>query len=163
MFIRTALAPTLISLPPNSLELTVASFKLCNHTLFIGTFYRPPSSSNDISILGSTLSKLPPSLLANLTLVGDFNVHCVSSSTSPLYSELRSVENSYSLHQHISTPTHFSLNGYPSIIDLIFTPSTFPTSHIILPPVSTSDHNAILSFISLPSSTSITPKHLHHH
>ena len=80
------------------------------------------------------------------------NVNYTSSSTSPLFLELKSLAESYSLSQVISDPTHFSHAGTPSIIDLAFIPSTFHSNHSILPPVSSSDHNAILLSVSLPFS-----------
>ena len=109
------------------------------------------------------LSNLSSSILSNLILVGDFNVNYTSSSTSPLFLELKSLAESYSLSQVISDPTHFSHAGTPSIIDLAFIPSTFHSNHSILPPVSSSDHNAILLSVSLPLSFPRPYKSSHRH
>ena len=152
MLIISSLSPLLVSLPSNSSELLLSSITHRKHRLFIGTFYRPPSSTMAISSLLSLLSNLSSSILSNLILVGDFNVNYVSSSSSPFFLELKSFADSYSLSQVISDPTHFSHAGTPSIIDLAFIPSTFTSNYLILPPLSSSDHNAILLSVFLPFS-----------
>ena len=152
MLIISSLSPSLVSLPSNSSELLLSSITHRKHRLFIGTFYRPPSSTMAISSLLSLLSNLSSSILSNLILVGDFNVNYVSSSSSPFFLELKSFADSYSLSQVISDPTHFSHAGTPSIIDLAFIPSTFTSNYLILPPLSSSDHNAILLSVFLPFS-----------
>ena len=157
MLIISSLSPSLISLPSNSSELLLSSITHRKHRLFIGTFYRPPSSTMAISSLLSLLSNLSSSILSNLILVGDFNVNYVSSSSSAFFLELKSFADSYSLSQVISDPTHFSHAGTPSIIDLAFIPSTFTSNYLILPPLSSSDHNAILLCIS--SIFSFSPFH----
>ena len=145
MMISSSLSPSLVSLPSNSTELLLSSITHHKHRLFIGTFYCPPSSNTAIASLSSVLSNLSSYILSNLILVGDFNVNYTSSSTSPLFLVLKSLAESYSLSQVISDPTHFSHAGTPSIIDLTFIPSTFHSSHSILPPVSSSD---IMQFLS---------------
>ena len=152
MLIISSLSPLLVSLPSNSSELLLSSITHRKHRLFIGTFYRPPSSTMAISSLLSLLSNFSSSILSNLILVGDFNVNYVSSSSSPFFLELKSFADSYSLSQVISDPTHFSHAGTPSIIDLAFIPSTFTSNYLILPPLSSSDHNAILLSVFLPFS-----------
>ena len=152
MLIISSLSPSLVSLPSNSSELLLSSITHRKHRLFIGTLYRPPSSTMAISSLLSLLSNLSSSILSNLILVGDFNVNYVSSSSSPFFLELKSFADSYSLSQVISDPTHFSHAGTPSIIDLAFIPSTFTSNYLILPPLSSSDHNAILLSVFLPFS-----------
>ena len=84
MYISSHLSSSIVSSPPNNLELLLASFEFCNHSISIGTFYRPPSSSFAISTLASVFSNLRSSILSNLILVGDFNVYFSSSSTTPL-------------------------------------------------------------------------------
>ena len=152
MLIISSLSPSLVSLPSNSSELLLSSIAHRKHRLFIETFYRPPSSIMAISSLLSLLSNLSSLILSNLILVGDFNVNYVSSSSSPFFLELKSFADSYSLSQVISDPTHFSHAGTPSIIDLAFIPSTFTSNYLILPPLSSSDHNAILLSVFLPFS-----------
>ena len=152
MLIISSLSPSLVSLPSNSSELLLSSITHRKHRLFIETFYCPPSSTMAISSLLSLLSNLSSSILSNLILVGDFNVNYVSSSSSPFFLELKSFADSYSLSQFISDPTHFSHAGTPSIIDLAFIPSTFTSNYLILPPLSCSDHNAILLSVFLPFS-----------
>ena len=105
-----------------------------------------------ISSLLSLLSNLSSSILSKLILVGDFNVNYVSSSSSPFFLELKSFADSYSLSQVISDSTHLSHAGTPSIIDLAFIPSTFTSNYLILPRLSSSDHNAILLSVFLPFS-----------
>ena len=164
MLIISSLSPSLVSLPSNSSELLLSSITHRKHHLFIGTFYRPPSSTMAISSLLSLLSNLSSSILSNLILVGDFNVNYVSSSSSPFFLELKSFADSYSLSQVISDPIHFSHAGTPSIIDLAFIPSTFTSNYLILPPLSSSDHNAILlcisSIFSFSPLQTLPPSHL---
>ena len=153
MLIISSLSPSLVSLPSNSSELLLSSITHRKHRLFIGTFYRPPP------LLWLCLLSYPCYLtsplrfsLISFILVGDFNVNYVSSSSSPSFLELKSFADSYSLSQVISDPTHFSHAGTPSIIDLAFIPSTFTSNYLILPPLSCSDHNAILLSVFLPFS-----------
>ena len=155
MFVNSSLFPFTVSLPPNSTEFLLSSITFKNTTLFIGTFYCPPSSHESLSILSSLLSNLRPSILSNLILVDDFNIDFAPSSSSPRFFQLQALADSYSLRQVISDPTHFSHSGTPSTIDLAFIPSTFQSNHVILPPVSTSDHNSILLFVSLELSSPI--------
>ena len=152
MLIISSVSPSLVSLPSNSSELLLSSIPHRKHRLFIGTFYRPPTSTMAISSLSSLLSNLSSSILSNHILVGDFNVNYVSSSSSPLFLELKSLADSYSLSQVISDSTHFSHAGTPSIIDIAFIPSTFTSNYLILPPLPSSDHNAILLSVFLPFS-----------
>ena len=150
MLIISSLSPSFVSLPSNSSELPLFSNTHRKHRLFIGTFYRPPSSTMAISSLSSLLSNLSSSILSNLILVGDFNVNYISSSSSPLFLELKFLADSYSFSQVISDPTHFSHAGTSSIIDLAFILSTFTSNY--LPSLSSSDHNAILLSVFLPFS-----------
>ena len=158
MLVKSSLSPSFISLPSSNLEFLIISVKFRKRSLFIGTFYRPPSSLHDLSVLSSTLQNLRHSVLSNLILVGDFNVHYSPSSSSSLYRDLKSIAVSYSLSQVITDPTHFSHSGSPSIIDLVFLPSTFSSNYAILPPVSSSDHNSILLSVSPPSFFHRSPK-----
>ena len=130
MLIKSSLSPSLVSYPPNSLELFISSIKLRHRSFYIGTFYRPPSSNSDIQPF---LSNLSSSTLSNLILVGDFNVHYTHDSSSPLFLQLKTFANSYSLYQAFADPTHFSHSGSPSIINLAYIPSTFPSKYHILP------------------------------
>ena len=157
MFVKPSFSPSFVSIPSNNLEFLLISVKLRNRFLYIGTFYRPPSSLHDISLLSSILSNLCYSVLSNLFLIGDFNVHYSSSSSSSLFLDLKSIAVSYSLCQVITDPTHFSHSDTPSTIDLVFIPSTFSYNYVILPPVSSSDHNSILLSVSIPSSISPRP------
>ena len=124
IFVKPSFSPSFVSIPSNNLEFLFISVKLRNRFLYIGTFYRPPSSPHDISLLSSILSNLCYSILSNLFLIGDFNVHYSSSSSSSLFLDLKSIAVSYSLCQVITDPTHFSHSGTPSTIDLVFIPST---------------------------------------
>ena len=157
VYVRSSLSPSVL-FSSDSLEFLIVSLTSHNRPLCIGTFYRPPSSPQDISILSRSLSTLPVSTLSKLLLIGDFNVNYSQPSSSPLYAELISLSNSYSLDQIISEPTHHSHSGTPSTIDLVFIPSTLTSEHSILPPVLSSDHASILISLHLPKrSRSPTP------
>ena len=102
MLIISSLSPSLVSLPSNSSELLLSSITHRKYRLFTGTFYHPPSYIyNGYFFSSSLLSNLSSSILSNLILVGDFNVNYVSSSSSPLFLELKSLADSYSL-----SPSH---------------------------------------------------------
>lgn len=57
----------------------------------------------------------------------------------------------FPLRQAVTALNHFLHSGTPSTIDLIFTTSAFKTQVSIFLPVGSSDHQSILSCISLPS------------
>ena len=150
MLVNSSFSPSTVPLPPNADEFLLSSTSFINATLYIGTFYRLPSSPASLSSLSSLLSNLRPS---NLILVGNFNIHFSPSSSSPLFLQLQSLADSYPLYQVISDPTHISHSGTPSTIDLAFIPSIYQSNHVILPPVSTFDHNSILLSVYLPPSS----------
>lgn len=88
------------------------------------------------SLLTSTAQFSSPT---SFYTVGNF--HCslfTTLSHSSLFSDLKSIADTYSLWQTINDPTHFSLTVSPSIIDLAFIPSTFlykhpsPSSNLLL-------------------------------
>ena len=144
-------SPSFVSIPSNNLEFLfqfLLNFAIVLFIIIIGTFYHPPSSLHNLSLLSSTLLNLRYSVLSNLILIGDFSVHYSSSSSSLLFLDLKSIAVSYSLCQVITDPTHFSNSCTPSTIDLVFIPSTFS---FILPAVSSSDHKSILLSVSIPS------------
>ena len=148
IFIKSSLSPLVISLPTSSIELLLISFIFNNRRLNIGCFYGPPSQSSSLSDLTSLLSSLGPALSSNLILVGDFNINALSPSNN-----LSSFSDFFSLRQLVSSPTHFSHSGSPSVIDLAFVPSSlsFSSSHAsVLSPVGSSDHNTIMIDIPLP-------------
>ena len=70
---------------PLDIELLFLTVK-SNHRFFsIATFYRPPSSPHDIDLLLNAFSKLDPSLLLNLILVGDFNINFANSNSALIH------------------------------------------------------------------------------
>ena len=151
--ISSSLSPSLVSLPSNSTELLLSSITHRKHRLFIGTFYRPPSSNTAIASLSSVLSNLSSSILSNLILVGDFNVNYTSSSTSPLFLELKFLAESYSLSQVIFDLTHFSMLALPLSLILLLFPQLFILTILFFPLfLLRSDHNAILLSVSPPFS-----------
>ena len=86
VYVRSSLSPSVL-FSSDSLEFLIVSLTSHNRSLCIGTFYRPPSSLQDISILSRSLSTLPVSTLSKLLLIGDFNVNYSSPSSSPLYAD----------------------------------------------------------------------------
>ena len=56
------------------------------------------------------------------------------------------------LNQHVTQTTHYSHTGTPSIIDLVLTPQSLPTSTSTLPSLASSDHKVIHASITLPYS-----------
>ena len=72
--------------------------------------------------------------------------------------QINAISNSLSLKQIVTQPTHFSVFGSPSLIDLVFVPCTLdPAPCITLPLLSNSDRNCILCSIPLSSTTPTSP------
>ncbi len=118
----------------------VGSCKIC-----VGVVYRPPSSSSVefLDSLYNTLCSLDVDLFSNFILVGDLNIDFLSQ-THQHFSQLLSITTSFLLHQVITTPTHFSHLGTPSIIDLAFVSHSLNLiSCCTSPPLSNSDHLGI--------------------
>ena len=135
-FVKSHLSVSPLPLPSNNLEFLPLQIT-CHHFNFIlGTFYRPLNLNGDLNLLVDFLSSFDPSLLSKLILLGDFNIDFYK--TSPLLTRLLDLTNS--LNQLVQEPTYFSYSGSPSLIDLVFIPSDLPSSILILPPVSSSDH-----------------------
>ena len=101
-----------------------------------------------ISDLVELLSSIPPESIQNLIIAGDFNVD-MSSPSGRLFSDFSSLLNSFSLSQIVSSPTRTPVCGSCSIV---LVPDSLSASSVILPPVSSSDHNSVLSTVSLRSS-----------
>ena len=109
-----------------------------------------------ISALSSVLTSLAHSYSHNLILLGDFNVNYLS--PSPLLNQLHVISDLYSLDQIVAQPTHFSPSGTPSLIDLVFVPSSFSSySCNVLLPISNSDHYSILLSLPFPATSSPAP------
>ena len=103
-------------------------------------FYRPPSSPSSIfDTLCETLLSVPHSYFSNFVILGDFNVNFDVS--HHFYTHLSDFMTSFSLSQVVTSPTHFSHCGHPSLIDLVFVSnlSYFSTCSII-PQLANSDH-----------------------
>ena len=127
----------------------MVSVKVFNQTFTLGSYYRPPSLLNGVSDLVEVLSSIPPESIQNLIIAGDFNVD-MSSPSGRLFSDFSSLLNS-SLSQIVSSPTRTHVSGSCSIIDLVLVPNSISASSVILPPVSSSDHNSVLSTVSFRS------------
>ena len=83
--------------------------------------------------------------------MGDFNINVdVSCSSLPLSRQLTAISDLLSLKQVVSSPTHTSHTGStyhrPCLCSI-----PCPCFDLVLPPVSSSDHNSTLTEISLPS------------
>ena len=139
IYAKSNLSSSLIKLS-SSLEFILISIFHLNVKLFIGCFYRPPSSPNDTSFLLDLLSSSSINFSNNLFLFGDFNHNTLSSTPNPVSSLL----DHFSLDQIIQSPTRFSSTGTPTILDLALIPNSSSSTYSILPPVSTSDHLSIL-------------------
>ena len=76
IFIHNSIRYNILVSGPANLELLVASLSRNNFKLFLGVFYRPPSSPNFIfDILCNTLFSIDQSHFSNFVIVGDFNVN----------------------------------------------------------------------------------------
>ena len=129
------------------IEFLLLSIKFNHCSFSSGTYYRPPSSSDDLDLL---FEELNPSILSNLILLGDFNINFFSTSNSSSKTKMDVISDTFHLKQIVNVPTHFSHTDTPPTIDLVFLPSsTDASSCSILHPVSSSDNFSIL--FSLPT------------
>ena len=103
---------------PHNLEflaLSVTSVSVSNK-FCICLFYRPPSSPVTIfDNLCTTLQMVNPAQFSTFLMLGDFNV---KPSTLFIFSHLRDILYSFSLHQVVPSFTHVSSNGNKSLIEL---------------------------------------------
>ena len=156
IYAKSSLSPSIIPYTSSPIELLLLSIKLQHGSCTVATFYRPPSSTDTLTTLQNVLESLPHSVLLKLILDGDFNVDYTS--PSPSLDQINSISDLFSLTQIVTYPTHYSLSGSPSIIDLVFVPSSSVSSSCsVLPPLSNSDHNSILFSLPLYSSTLPSP------
>ena len=93
-----------------------------------------------------------PSYTSRLIFTGDFNANSLTPYTT-VSRQLNALYTTLSLNQHVTKPTHFCSQGVPSIIDLVFTPSTLLSTATVYDPIGTSDHNSVLTTTTLPTST----------
>ena len=151
IYALSPLNPTIsASFPSHSLELIPITINLNKLTFHIACFYRPPSSITDIETLSNLFYSLGPSFTSILIIAGDLNVNTLAP-PSALHNQLSSLMSILSLKQLVTEATHHSHAGSPSIIDLILAPQVLKSHTSVLPPISSSDHNTILSIISLSS------------
>ena len=153
IYVLTSLNPHL-SEPVSShdLEFVSVSFRYKKLSYHVACFYRPPSSPPDLSSLINLLLSKGPTYTSRLFLAGDFNVNTFAP-PSQLTNQLSSLVTLLPLKQIVSSPTHFSHSGTPSIIDLVFIPLSLKPNVSILHPVGSSDHNSVVASISFPHQT----------
>ena len=90
--------------------------KLGKNKILLGGFYRPPDSNNDQWLLmEQSLDQAFDKSYDNIIVTGDFNMHFLSQASD----KIKNLIASYSAHQLIDTPTHFTETS-SSLIDLIF-------------------------------------------
>ena len=144
IYIRSSLSFHITLTGPSGLELVFVTIHLSNgKSLFLGTFYRQPSSSVFVfDILFDILCSFDVTCFSNFILLGDFNVDVMS--CSPLCNHLDAILQSFSLSQVVTEPTHIKHNGDLSLIDLVLmsAPETLSGCSTV-PPLANSDHLGI--------------------
>ena len=106
--------------------------------------YRPPSN-NYISFLNDLNDLLATTQLDNTILLGDFNFHINLNDTPS--SNLISLTDSHSLHQHINKPTHIGGNTLYLIFTSIYSTQILKVLNI---KYLITDHFAIIFNINIP-------------
>ena len=160
LFIHNSVLYNVILSDPTGLELIVSLSRI-NFKLYLGVFYRPPSSPPAIFELlcTSLFQSVHQSYFSNFVILGDFSVDFTTS--HPLYPFLFDFMSSFCLTQVVDSPTHFSPAGKPTLIDLVFVSnvrSCFSCSTI--PPLANSDHLGLsLSVKKDCTSTTPPPRH----
>ena len=87
----------------------------------IGTFYRPPNSTNAIlSALEDSIGHAFETKIPNILITGDFNLNILKDNSSR---NVRDLCQQFNFEQIINEPTHFTENSF-SLIDLILTSNT---------------------------------------
>lgn len=118
MYIRNNLVARVLLCGPHNLELLVVSISNSVNTFCIGTFYRPPGSlCTTMDYLCTSLASIDLSRFSNFVLIGDFNIN-YEDPHHPLYHQLQSVVQSFSLSQVVPDPTHTTASGTATLIDL---------------------------------------------
>ena len=128
---------------PSNLEFLAMSVRsqASSQKLHLALFYRPPSSPFSIfDELQVLIENLGVDVMQQFILLGDFNVDMLKTS-HPLLSRLQIITEYFSLTQVVSSPTHYSHNGSPSLIDLVFIscPERLLSCETV-PPLGSSDH-----------------------
>ena len=129
------------------LEITVQN----NFKLYIGTFYRSPSSSpdNDEILLGS-ITKLCSTFMGHVILLGDFNwpdIDWSNYTASHRYSteaKFLDILHKNFLLQHVNKPTRARGTDTPNILDLVISDGTVINNVNFLSPLGNSDHSVLL-------------------
>jgi len=120
MYVRNNLVTNVLLCGPHNLELLIISVSNSVSTFCIGTFYRPPSSPYiNMDYFYTSLASIDSSRFSNFVLLGDFNIH-YEDSHHPLYHKLQDIVQSFSLTQVVPEPTHTTISGAATLIDLAF-------------------------------------------
>ena len=95
-------------------------------SIYIGSYYRPPTATKDLDKLSKSLNKIQQETSSPYILLGgDFNIPNMSwtstETMNPLQQEITDIANEYGLEQIVSFPTRRDTNGTENILDLCFT------------------------------------------
>ena len=101
---------------PN-IECLWVEISIKNKIQLIGTFYRPPNSTN--AILSTIEDSIGLAFETNILITGDFNLDILKDNSSQ---KVRDLCQQFNFEQIINEPTHFTENP-SSLIDLILTSS----------------------------------------
>ena len=150
MYVDNQFSVSLDPTPPSPLELISFSVNVHSTLLHVCLFYQPPSSDMCIfDLLCSYLQSIDVIHFFNFVCLGDFNVN-VDDVTHPLFFNLFNFSSFFGLSQIVNGPTHSHHSGSISTIDLVFiSDNTNVHSCETVPPLGNSDHNGILTNLSL--------------
>lgn len=102
---------------PN-VECVWIEFSACNKKYLIGSFYRPPSSTNDVLLsIEDSIALSFDTNIQNILITGDFNLDVSKQFANKKVSDLCQ---QFSLDQIITEPTHYTETS-SSVIDLFLT------------------------------------------
>lgn len=152
LLIHNSLQSLAVDFSNFSFEAVMCKVSLLNgEFLVIGSFYRPPATSDEsIQLLTNALSSIS---FDYLVLGGDFNFPDIqwdeglpsTSNSSVPYQSFINFTSSFSLHQHVSVPTRLDPRR-DSTLDLIFSnESSIISSVSAIPGIS--DHMAVIGQI----------------
>ena len=158
LYVKDNLSFKVVLHGPSGLELIFISILLPNgRSIFLGTFYRPPSSSVAIfDSLFNVLCSLNSNSFSNFILLGDFNVDMSSHFSNCNYMHLTNLLHSFSLTQVVDEPilVLHGHNGASSLIDLVLmsTPQALREC-VTVPPLANFDHLGICLQVESYSNT----------
>ena len=142
-------------------------------SLFVGSFYRPPSDKDySMDQFNKSITKVvSKSKSANILVAGDFNLGDIDwtsnsvkkyANKGPLCRKLLDISNDYCLSQMVTDPTHRT-EDTENILDLVFTSNPTAVEDVIhMPGLGICKHDTLMTQLNLqPQKARSPPRKIH--